>query len=473
MGTNDTNQYIKSGIWYTVGNILIKGISFLALPIFTRLLSPDDFGKYNVFLSYENIFNVVIGLGLSGTIKVAFFDFNEHFNKYFSSVVSLTVFAAVVFDVFANVLILSFNWFDNSMWNVELVNLLIFSSLATALYNLLSTKYVIEVKYKENLGISLVYTVSNLLLSIFFCLTIYSAQRYLGRILGQTLPLILLAGLLCGYYILKYKAIVVVEYWKYALKLGLPLILHMLSMVVLLQIGKLMIDYFCGSTYTGIYSVAATLASTLSLLMGSFDNAWAPWFYRGLSGEKGINLVSGDNKVSVFFAFLMVEFMLISPEVLMIMTTSDYYDAIYSIVPLTLAVYANFMYLFAVNQEYYYKKTSIIAIGTIIATISGIILNYVLIPQFGYITAAYVDLVCKLILYIIHTIVVKRMKKQPVVSNRLLWILFMGTSVIGIVTLLLKDYVYVRAFIALLLCVTIYRPLMEFIKSHRMSVSKQ
>lgn len=460
-------NYIKSGIWYTIGNILIKGISFIALPIFTRLLNPDDFGKYNIFLSYETILNVIIGLGISGTIKVAFFDYNEKFNHYFSSVVSLTIITAFIFDLIANVLIIVLGLFSGTMWNLELINLLICSSLATALFNLLSTKYVIEAAYKQNLGISLLYTITNVLLSVVLCLSLFSAQRYMGRIIGQTIPLIAITAAICIVYIYKYRNIINFDYWKYALKLGSPLILHMLSMVILLQIGKLMIDYYLGSTYTGIYSVAATLASVLSVLLGSFDNAWAPWFYRGLAGEEGISLVSGDNKVSVFFAFMMAVFMLASPEILMLMTTTEYYDAIYSIIPLTLSVFVNFMYLFAVNQEYFYKKTKIIALGTVVATISGIVFNCILLPAFGYIAAAYVDLICKWILYIIHTMIVKRMHKQPVVNNWLLIILFIGSSVIGALTLLLKDNIYARAVIVLILCATIYKPLMLFIKVHR------
>lgn len=460
-------NYIKSGIWYTVGNILIKGISFIALPIFTRLLSPDDFGKYNVFLSYETILNVVIGLGISGTIKVAFFDFNERFNHYFSSVVSLTIITAFFFDVIANVLIVTLGLFRGTMWDIELVNLLICSSLATALFNLLSTKYVIEAAYKQNLGISLLYTIANIILSVVLCLGFFSAQRYLGRIIGQTVPLIAITTFISILYLYRYRSIINFDYWKYALSLGLPLILHMLSMVVLLQIGKLMIDHYLGSSYTGIYSVAVTLAGVLSVLLGSFDNAWAPWFYRGLAGKDGINLISGDNKISVFFAFMMSVFMLVSPEILKLMTTKEYYDAVYSIIPLTLSVFVNFMYLFAVNQEYFYKKTRIIALGTLIATISGVALNSILLPSYGYIAAAYVDLTCKWILFIVHTIVVKRMRKQPVVNNRLLVLLFIGSSVIGAASLLLKDVFWARAVIVIILCAIIYKPLILFVKMQR------
>ena len=51
----EKNRYngIRAGLWYTIGNMLIKGIPFLTLPLFTRLMSTSDFGIYNTYISYD------------------------------------------------------------------------------------------------------------------------------------------------------------------------------------------------------------------------------------------------------------------------------------------------------------------------------------------------------------------------------------------------------------------------------------
>ena len=78
MGTNDKtrekkagNRVLKAGIGYTIGNYLLKGLSFFTIPIFTRLLTTQDYGKYNVFLSYENIIFVLIGFAIHSSYKNA------------------------------------------------------------------------------------------------------------------------------------------------------------------------------------------------------------------------------------------------------------------------------------------------------------------------------------------------------------------------------------------------------------------
>ena len=46
------NKILKAGIGYTIGNVLIRGIAFISLPVFTRIMTPENFGLYNIYLTY-------------------------------------------------------------------------------------------------------------------------------------------------------------------------------------------------------------------------------------------------------------------------------------------------------------------------------------------------------------------------------------------------------------------------------------
>lgn len=63
------SKAVSAGMGYTLGNMLIKGINFLTVPIFSRLMSTDEFGVYNVFLSYDAILSVLIGMALHSSVK--------------------------------------------------------------------------------------------------------------------------------------------------------------------------------------------------------------------------------------------------------------------------------------------------------------------------------------------------------------------------------------------------------------------
>ena len=43
------SKVFKAGIGYTIGNVMVKGINFLAIPIFSRLLTTEEMGLYTVF----------------------------------------------------------------------------------------------------------------------------------------------------------------------------------------------------------------------------------------------------------------------------------------------------------------------------------------------------------------------------------------------------------------------------------------
>ena len=53
-------RYIKAGIGYTVANYFIKGLSFITLPIYVRLMSTVDYGNFNTYVAYESMLSVIL-----------------------------------------------------------------------------------------------------------------------------------------------------------------------------------------------------------------------------------------------------------------------------------------------------------------------------------------------------------------------------------------------------------------------------
>ena len=64
VGIQIRRKTLAAGVGYTTSNLLLKGVAFLSIPIFTRLLTPADFGLYSVFVSYESILFLFVGLCL-------------------------------------------------------------------------------------------------------------------------------------------------------------------------------------------------------------------------------------------------------------------------------------------------------------------------------------------------------------------------------------------------------------------------
>ena len=70
-------QALKAGMGYTIGNYLLKGIGFVTVPLFARLMTQEDFGYYNTFMAYEGILYLFISLALHVSLKNARYDYKE------------------------------------------------------------------------------------------------------------------------------------------------------------------------------------------------------------------------------------------------------------------------------------------------------------------------------------------------------------------------------------------------------------
>ena len=140
---------LTAGLGYTIGNILIRCIGILTLPIFSRLMTTEEFGVYNVFMSYDAILFVVVGLALHVSVRSANLEFKGQINEYTSSVSLIYLLCAAVMSLcvllFGNV-ISSVLEFDS-----KLIYLLILHSFSSALINLYNTKLSLNYSYKNDI----------------------------------------------------------------------------------------------------------------------------------------------------------------------------------------------------------------------------------------------------------------------------------------------------------------------------------
>ncbi len=92
-------------------------------------------------------------------------------------------------------------------------------------------------------------------------------------------------------------------------------------------------------------------------------------------------------------------------------------EAKYVMAPVTMGCACQFIYTMYVNVEQYLKKTTGMALASVLAAAINVALNYVLIPKFGYLVAAYTTLIGYLCLMLMHMFLVKRIGMKNVYNN--------------------------------------------------------
>lgn len=451
MSQTDSKSYnpIKAGIAYTIGNMLVKGIPFITLPIFTRILTTADFGLYNTYLSYENIISILLGLGLYGTIRIARYQYEDSFEEYISTLYSFqSIFCLILYPiVFIIFKVMNPDtWFDDRLLIILLCN-----CFCTIIYNVASAKYAILGDVKNNLILSFILTIFNICLSLLLCLTVFSTERYFGRILGTFLGAAIITILILFSQLKANNKLLDIKKLKFALKMGIPLIPHMLSLTILSQCDKIMIQSIVGNSEAGIYSFAVNIISILTVLVTSIDNAWAPWFYGKLRNREYKEVSKINSYMVLAFGIMTCLFMLVSPDIIKIMSDSSYWNSIYSLIPLTLSTMFNFAYLIPVNLEYFHKKTIYVSISTLITAVLNIILNFFFISFMGYIGAAYATCISKLVLFVMHCLVINKLQKERVANIKMIIVSFILTIIVGVFVLNYVDNYLFRYIVFILL----------------------
>ena len=72
---------LKTGSFYLFGNIFDKAVAFITMPIFTHLLSTDDYGISSTYLSWVSILAVIITLSVGNSVRMGVVDFKESADK--------------------------------------------------------------------------------------------------------------------------------------------------------------------------------------------------------------------------------------------------------------------------------------------------------------------------------------------------------------------------------------------------------
>ena len=380
---------VKASVAYTTCSILQRCLSMITMPLFTRILTQEQYGQYSVYISWMGILTIFITLNLAyGSFSKAMVKFEDDRHGYVAAVQNLTVVLAAVF-------LLIYLPFQN-LWNklFELPTPLILLMVAEiVLQSALLCWYGqrrFEYKYKGVVALTLLVSILSPILA--YILVATSQEKGYARIIGYAATVII-AGLGCFIYTtVRGKGGMKKEYWKYALTFNLPLIPYYLSQVVFNQSDRIMISHMTGTDKAAMYSVAYTLATILTFVLNAVNGSYVPWFYGKIKENKGKENQPMANGISLLMAFLLLAVIALAPEIITIMAGSSYREAIWVVPPVAMSLLLLFYAQLFINVEFYYEEKTMLVWGSIGAAVLNIVLNWVLIPLFGFVAAGYTTL---------------------------------------------------------------------------------
>ena len=397
----------KASIGYTLGNYLIKGISFITVPIFSRILSTSDFGIYNTFIAYEQILYIFICLGLHASLKNANLKFPGKIDEYTSSV------AVFPFVIHAILLIVSFLFrgFLSEVLNLPeiVIPMLITYSYCSGLVILYQQRIALDYNYSGFIKVSGLNALLNVGSSIILIIFVFDKDKYLGRIVGGTAAYVIIAIIVICILYNHARPTLNTGYIRYGLRISLPIIPHGLAQILLMQFDRIMINSVIGSSEAGLYSFAYTIYALIQITTTSLDTVFSPWTFKKLKDNKIHDVIRVGTSFMLFISGLVSTVMILSPEIIKLLGGEKYTKTFNCVLPVLFAGFFSMSYCIPAVIEYYFEKTKYIAMGTSIAALLNIILNYIFIPKFGYVAAAYTTLFSYIVYFFLHCFVSKKL----------------------------------------------------------------
>ena len=244
---------VKASLWFTLCNIMQKGIQFVTIPIYTRMMSTEQYGEYTVFLSWYQIISIFATLNMwNYVINNGLVKYEKDKDGFVSSLQGLSTTLTAIFTVVY--MLLSGVWETWTQLTPAMMVVMIAELLVMPSFEYWCAKKRFEYDFKWVVILSLMITA--LIPAVSIPLVMIMSEKGLAAIIGR-------AATSSVIYVIPFIIIMVKgrrfynrEYWRFALKFNLPLIPHFLSTMILQQSDRIMISNMCGQDKAGIYSLA-------------------------------------------------------------------------------------------------------------------------------------------------------------------------------------------------------------------------
>lgn len=406
---------VKAALWYTICNFFQRGISFIVVPLYVRLLTTAEYGEWSVFQSWRDILIIFASLNLyAGVYTKTLVDIKEdERGRYTSSMQGLgTIITCGLFLVY---IILKEP--ANRLFGLDTAPMifLFLYFITCPAFQFWSTRQRVEYKYKKMVVATVL--VSLLTPAVSVLLLKATDLRAEALIYGY---LIVQCGFGLVFYVYQFvtgRCFYDKKFWTYALHFNIPLIPHYVSLIVLGQADRIMIKNYCGDSDAGIYSFAYQIASAMNVLASAINGSRVPWTYEQLRDRVYGQLKKISNLLCVLMGGIVVAVSLLSPDVIRILGTAEYTAATYVIPVVAMGVYFTFVYDMFCGVEFYYGATKYVMVASCVGAVLNIILNVIFIPMFGFIVAAYTTMVCYFVFMMMHLFFMKKVAREQSITD--------------------------------------------------------
>ena len=414
-------------------------------------MTTDQIGVVNIYNSWYSLISAFATLSLtSGGFAVAMKDYSDRRDEYESSILTLTSIVAIVIALIYA--IAPMFWQKMLGLPNALIILMLIGFLFAPARDFWLSRQRYEYKYKLAGAVSVLTAIVATFASIFAVIFVsnrHFEETSLVRLFSNYIIIYGVAAVIWIYILLKGKKFYCKEYWKMSLAISIPLIGYNIAGQVLNVSDRMMIGRLVNNSAVGIYGTLYTVSSLSLLVWQAINASFVPYLFQNID-KKEHNIKQISNMLLEAYAVIAVLLTFFAPEIVKILATKEYYEAIYIMPSIAAGVFfTSYANLYS-NIAVYYKESKYVMYPAIVAAILNLVLNYVFIKMFGYMAAAYTTLFSYIILAILQVIWSAKVCKENnneinnIYDNKRMLLLAIVTTVVSLMAIPLYSNTFVR-----------------------------
>lgn len=394
---------IKAGFWYVISTFLVKGLSFITTPIFSRLLSKEAYGEFSNFASWQTLLLIVTGAEMHNTVARAYYDYKDDFDGYVSSVtVTGCGFTLLLYGLF----LICGDWIYNIVSIPrEYVHVLFFMLMFQACKQIYMARERTLYRYKSVAAISVVNLLVPTLIAVVLVIFAREPQRLSARIYGFYIPSALI-GVGCAAVMLWRGRTFRWKHCRYAFVLSLPLMVHYLTAHLLTSSNTIVTKLVLGAEAVSSVSIASSTNHILTILLQAVSGAVTTWLMDNLEQQNAKAARKGTTLYVAGISAVAVGVMLLAPELIWILGGSRYADSVFLMPGMVTAVLVQSVTTVFTIILTYQKKVVKTALYTGIISVASVAAKYFLLPYTGVHILPVVNIIAFGVLLVINYILV-------------------------------------------------------------------
>jgi len=402
---SDVAKTARYAAIYALGVFLNRAVSFIMLPIYTRFLTPKDYGTIELLTMTVDVFGMIASVGLTAAVFRFYYkyDKSEQRNRVISTI---SILMALLYFIASSLglgmsNILASLVLDGTPESILYFRLIFITFFLQAFIEIPFIFIMAQQRPLFYVSVSTGKLLLQLSLNIYF--VVFLEMRILGVLYSGLLSSLIIGLVLMSYTYKKVGFSFSKSMAKSMILFGAPFIISNLGDFILTFSDRYFLKAYADLTVVGIYSLGYKLGFLLWMFpVQPIMNIWNP---QRFEIAKKPDVMETNRRVFFFFNLLIISgalgISLFSHDLFRVMSAPGFWDA-HKIVPLIMLAYIVQAWTAFGNFGVMYSgKTQYIAIGTAVAAASIIIFSFALIPYFHAYGAAIATILAFIVRFII------------------------------------------------------------------------